>query len=72
MSDQIGKISDQKKDLKGQMSCYERKMISSTVISFQLQRISPMHMYTVQSVVTDREPNVKGSFTKGKKFSTQK
>ena len=30
MSDQIGKMSDQKEDLKGQMPCYGRTIISST------------------------------------------
>ena len=39
MSGQIGKMSDQKEDLKGQMSCYGRKIISSTAFKFNLTKM---------------------------------
>ena len=40
MPDQIGKMSDQKEDLKGQMSCHGRTIISSTVIRQELNHNS--------------------------------
>lgn len=39
MSDQIGKISNQKRDLKGHMSCYLIKVFTSAVETLKLRTV---------------------------------